>query len=225
MPNATIDELIRAIRSGEKTTVERLLDENPDLRQAGLPGAATPILLALYCGRADVAALFVSRGAKPDLFEACALGDIDQVRRCVEGAPDSVDSVASDGYFPLGLAAFFGHAEIVRLLLTRGADVNLASRNSARVTALHGAVTRGAADIVRVLLERGANPNVRQEGGFAPLHSAAAAGHEGIVRLLVEHGAETSPRSDQGKTPRDMAIERSKPEVAKWLEQRESGEK
>ena len=158
-------------------------------------------------------------------MEACDLGEIDQVRRRAEGAPHSVKSVASDGYFPLGLAAFFGHLEIVRLLLTQGADVNLAAQNSARVTALHGAVTRGAADIVRVLLERGANPNVRQEGGFAPLHSAAAAGHEGIVRLLVEHGAETSPRSDQGKTPRDMAIERSKPEVAKWLEQRESGEK
>jgi ankyrin repeat protein len=224
MPQTKIDDLVQAIRRGDKTTVERLLHENPELRRASLPGAATPILLALYCGRADVAALFVSYGATLDLFEACALGNIEQVRRCVESAPDWVNSFASDGYFPLGLAAFFGHAEIVRLLLTRGADVNLAAQNSTRVTALHGSVTRGAVDIVQVLLEHGANPNARQEGGFAPLHSAAAAGHEGIVRLLVEHGAEISPRSDQGKTPRDFAVERGKPEVAEWLKRRESGE-
>jgi ankyrin repeat protein len=153
------------------------------------------------------------------------MGNLDQVRRCLDKEPGSINSFASDGYFPLGLAAFFGKLEIVQYLLDHGADVNLAAKNSARVTALHGAVTRGAAEIVEFLLDHGANPNALQESGFAPLHSAAAAGQEAIARLLVEHGADVSPRSDQGKTPYDYAIERDKPAVAEWLKQRELNKK
>ena len=220
MPNKKLDDLVQAIRAGDKTTVERLITENSELRRANVPGAATPLLLALYCGQAEVAKMFEAQDATLDLFESCALGVLDRVRRCVDRAPASANSIAADGYFPLGLAAFFGHFEIVQYLLTHGADVNLAAKNSTRVTALHGAVTRGATEVVKLLLKHGANPNSLQEGGFTPLHSAAAAGHEAIVRLLVEHGAELSPRSDQEKTPYDYAIERGKSDVAEWLKLR-----
>jgi uncharacterized protein len=128
-----------------------------------------------------------------------------------------VNTFAPDGFFPLGLAAFFGHTRVVEFLLAHGADVAAVARNSQRVTALHGAVARRDVEIVKMLLERGADPNAKQERGFVPLHDAAANGNLALVQLLVTHGALVDARSEDGKTPGEMAAERGHADVAEWL--------
>jgi ankyrin repeat protein len=60
-----------------------------------------------------------------------------------------------DGNTPLMPAAYQGHAETVRLLIQRGADVNLPNkRNQAPVA---GAVFKGEDAVVRLLIEAGAD--------------------------------------------------------------------
>ena len=122
-----------------------------------------------------------------------------------------------DGFQPLHLAAFFGHAEAAEALLERGADPSAVSRHEfVKVTPLHSAVASEGAENVRtveVLLAHGAPVNAGVEGGHTPLHSAAVNGNVAIVGLLLAHGADPNAANDDGKTPLDLARERGHEDV------------
>lgn len=64
---------------------------------------------------------------------------------------------------------FSNQAEIARLLLSKGANVNLL--NNSMCTALHIAVNKGFTDVVRVLTEHSADVNL-QVRGLSILNSA-----------------------------------------------------
>jgi len=57
-----------------------------------------------------------------------------------------LNAVSSDGFSPLGLASFFGHADTVKLLLDRGADTKGAAALAA---------TKGRLDVLKLLQEQG----------------------------------------------------------------------
>jgi ankyrin repeat protein len=210
-------KLMEAIRSGDKAGVEALLSVDPGLLRFTAPNGSSVMLLAAYYGHAELAEVFVRHGAKPDVFEASALGDLETVRKLVTANPAAVNSFAADGFYPLGLAAFFGYRAIVEFLLKNGADVKAAARNAQKVTAMHAGATRGDAEIVKMLLEAGADPNAQQERGFVPLHSAAANGNFPVVQLLLQHGARADAKADDGKTPADMAADRGHKDLAETL--------
>lgn len=218
MPDeATKKKLLEAIRAGDKAALDTLLSSEPGLLDFKAPNGSSAMLLAAYYGHAELAEIFRRHGAKPDVFEASALGDLEAVRNWIGGNRELVSAFAADGFYPLGLAAFFGHRAIVEFLLKNGADVRLSARNTQKVTALHGAVARRDVEIVEMLLEAGADPNARQERGFAPLHDAAANGSAALVELLLKYGALADVKADDGKTPADMAAERGHKEVAERL--------
>jgi ankyrin repeat protein len=210
-------KLVDAIRTGDKPGVDALLRAEPGLLRFTSPNGSSVLLLAAYYGHAELAEVFVRHGAKADVFEASALGDLETVRKLVGGDRALVNAFAADGFYPLGLAAFFGHRAIVEFLLKNGADVKTAARNAQKVTALHGAVARRDVETVKLLLESGADPNARQEQGFAPLHDAAANGNAALVELLLKYGARTDAKTDDGKTAGDMAADRGHKELAEKL--------
>ena len=177
-------KLMDAIRAGDKAGLDALLSAQPELLRFTAPSGSSLMLLTAYFGHPELAEVCVKHGAKPDLFEATTLGDVEAVRKFVSADRALVNAFAADGFYPLGLAAFFGHRAIVEFLLKSGADVSLSARNAQKVTALHAGATRGDAEIVRMLLEAGADPNARQEGGFVPLHSAATNGNAPVVPWL-----------------------------------------
>jgi ankyrin repeat protein len=217
MSDEATKKLMEAIRAGDKAGVDALVSAEPGLLRVTAPNGSSVMLLAAYFGHPEVAEVFLRHGAKEDVYEASALGDLEVVRNLVKRNPQLVNSFAADGFYPLGLAAYFGHREIVEFLLKNGADVKLAARNGQKVTALHAGASRGGAEIVKMLLEAGANPNARQERGFVPLHSAAANGNVAAVESLLKHGAHPDAKADDGKAPADMAAEGGHKELAEML--------
>jgi ankyrin repeat protein len=217
MSDGETKKLVEAIRAGDQAAVDTLVKAEPDLLRFTAPNGSSVLLLSAYFGHPEVAEVFRLHGAKPDMFEASALGDLETVRKLVGANRGLVNSFAPDGFYPLGLAAYFGHRTIVEFLLKNGADVSLAARNAQKVTALHAGASRGAAEIVKILLEAGADPNAKQERGFVPLHSAAANGNAAVVELLLKHGAAADAKADDGKTPADLAAEAGHKEVAERL--------
>ncbi|XP_073993554.1 oxysterol-binding protein-related protein 1 isoform X3 [Rhodnius prolixus] len=67
------------------------------------------------------------------------------------------------GWTPLHLASYFGHRDVVELLLDSGAEIDAV--NDAGDTALHKAAFIGREDLVLLLVERNADVNVRNGEG------------------------------------------------------------
>jgi ankyrin repeat protein len=165
------------------------------------------VLMALYTGKKDDAAALADAAGALTIWEAAALGRDAVVARLVAEDPSRANAWAPDGHTPLGLAAFFGHASTVRVLLDRGADHAIAARNDIKVQPLHAAVAGRNVEAVRLLLERGADVNARQQVGYTPLMGAASAGREDMVQLLLDRGADPSLTNDDGKTAAAIARE------------------
>ena len=214
MPEETTKKLMEAIRAGDKGALDALLAADPALARFRAPNGSSLLSLTAYMGHPELADVIRSRGVKPDIFEACSLGDLETVQQLVAGNPAEANSSAPDGFYPLSLGAYFGHRAVVEFLLENGADVRAAAKNAQKVTALHAGASRGDIEIVRMLLEAGADANAKQEGGFVPLHSAAQNGNAPLVELLLKHGARADARNDKGKTPSDIAAEAGHKDLA-----------
>lgn len=151
------------------------------------------LLQAVYQGDQARAEELLASDSKLDVFEAAAVGRTERLEELLDRDPELANAWADDGFQPLGLASFFGHAEAVRLLLERGAEVNSASRNDLKVMPLHSAAATpdpaARYEIARQLLEHGADPNARQQDDFTPLMAADAHEDERLRELLLEHGA------------------------------------
>ncbi len=215
MENST--SFFDAIKQGNLAAVESLLSQNPELASARDAGGASAVLTAIYYGQPAAADLLIARGAPLDLFEACAAGRLEVVRRLVDQDPARVNAWAPDGFQPLGLACFFGHAEIAKLLLEHGAEVNSPSRNPLKVQPLNSAAAAQNLEIARLLLNHGADPNARQGEDFTPLHAAGQNGQVEMIRLLLERGANPRSASADGKTAYDLAVENGHAEAAELL--------
>jgi uncharacterized protein len=167
------------------------------------------ILDALHRGDHQRVGELLAGSPELNVFEAAALGDAERMRVLVEGDPALANAFAPDGFFPLALAAFFGHQQAVDVLLEHGADVNAHARNPMQVCAIHAAVAHRHLRIVESLLARGANVNARQQGGCTALHAAAQHGDEPLMALLAGYGADPDAVDDRGARPADLVPARS----------------
>jgi len=216
----TVQDFFAAIEAGSTVEVTRLLDASPALVNARDENGLSAVLTAAYYQESDIAKLLVQRGAELSVFEACAVGELSRVKEWVERQPDLINAYAPDGFQPLGLAAFFGHIDVVEFLLSKGAEVNSPSRNPMRVMPLHSAIANKHTDIVKLLLDHGADVNAAQADDFTPLHESAQNDMLDVTRWLLDHGASLNPRlASNGKTPLALAIEHKHESVAELLQQ------
>lgn len=186
-------DLFDLVVKGDIGTLSSRLDGDSDLAGARNEQGDSLLLAAIYNGRPDVVAALLERGVVPDLFEASALGRIDRVRALLADDPALVRGHSHDGWTALHLAAFFGHPEVARELLARGADVNARSQ-SARFaksnTPLHAAAANRQTAVAELLVEQGADIDAKDGSGFTPLGLAANSHNDLLVIRLLELGAQ-----------------------------------
>jgi len=87
------------------------------------------------------------------------------------------------GWSALHYAVFAGHAELAKLLLARGANVNALAPNGSSVLMM--AAREGHEDLAKLLLNAGADPTVRNEWGDSALTWAMRQGNLRIARMVA----------------------------------------
>ena len=120
------------------------------------------------------------------------LRDIAQVRSLLAAGEDVQEKVRVD--YPLNVAALFGPAEMVAILLEAGAKPGQLGRDG--LHPLHNAVAMGHKDIVALLIQKGAVIDAKDRRGRTSLYSFAATGNNDIeiARMLLAAGAD--PRKE-----------------------------
>lgn len=210
---------ISLVRRGATTEIAEYVKDDPLIARSRDAQGVSALLWAVYSGQTVVRDFLLSGLESIDVHEAAAVGDLARLNALLSAEPSLIGSLSSDGWTPLHLAAAFGGANAVALLLSHGADVHAYSKTAMRNQPLHAALAlSNSTDPIALLLKHGANVNARQMGGYTPLHQAASAGKTVAVEMLLAAGADTSLRCDQGKTAADYAEAKGHTELAARLQ-------
>lgn len=123
-------------------------------------------------------------------------GDLQGVKRCIEqdGADINIDCRA------LINASQNGHLEVVKYLISKGANMDLIISRNRNDTALIWASIKRHLEIVKVLVENGADLNINGMFDNTALITASQKGYFEIVKVLVEGGADVNIRNRDDKT-------------------------
>ncbi|MDD5305486.1 MAG: ankyrin repeat domain-containing protein [Elusimicrobia bacterium] len=208
--------LFEAIQAGDLDRVKALLREDPALARARDANGTSALMMAAYAEAPAIARAIQKAGAPVNIFEATALGRQNLVRDLLAITPDLLRATSHDGWTLLHLAAFFGHVDLVRFLVGRGADLRAISRNQMANQPLHSAVAGRRLAVAELLLRAGANVNAPAQT-VTPLHLAAHAGHGPLVELLLAFGADTKARDAHGHNAAALAAEQSHTAIADFI--------
>ena len=161
-PDRDSEALFSAIQRGPTGDVERLLAGGANANARDAKGTPALMAAALF-GDADMLEVLLKRGADPNLRDesgATALmwsvPDQNKVQRLLARGANVNARSQTERTALLVAAAYPGTANILRLLLERGAD--LRAQDRAGATALALAVRSADVDVVRFLVERGLDP-------------------------------------------------------------------
>jgi RNA polymerase sigma factor (sigma-70 family) len=218
-----IIEILKAAHSGDASQVRQLLEQDPRLIAARDPLGNTALILAVNSGHTEIAEMLMAAGVSPDFYEAASIGRAELAARFLDEDASLLESYSPEGFTALALAAHFGHAPTVELLIARGASLNAVSKHQMGVTPLHAALFGRRVETARILIEAGADVQARRGGagwpraGWTALHYCAAFGFVDLVQRLIDRGADLNARDDEGSTPLAVAVADGQPDTAKLL--------
>ncbi|OBT61015.1 hypothetical protein VE03_09611 [Pseudogymnoascus sp. 23342-1-I1] len=124
---------------------------------------------------------------------------------------------ASGGKFrnALQVASAEGYDEIVKLLLSKGADVNAQSGKFRN--ALQAASAEGYDEIVKLLLSKGADVNAQGGEYGNALQAASVRGYDEIIELLLSKGADVNAQGGEYGNALQAASAKGYDEIVKLL--------
>ena len=135
------------------------------------------------------AVVLVGCGPSMSIYDAATEGNIEVVKQHLANGAD-VNASNMHGETPLHRAAWYGHKEVIQLLINNGAYANF--RHSS-FTPLHFAT------------------------GAAGIHHLDLEGQKEIVELLISGDADVNAKDRDDKTPLDWAIKHKRTETADLL--------
>ena len=127
---------------------------------------------------------------------ACSLGLKRAVSEMLKSEDVDIDSPTHMGTTALIRAASAGHLDMVKLLMSRGADPKKANWYG---SALHCAAEAGQCESIGFLLNSGMNIDLIDDFGRTPLHCAMDAMHVPTIELLLDMGADPNARDHFGR--------------------------
>ena len=138
-----------------------------------------------------------------DAYAACVVECPHLLTALIEKYGVYVNGVAEGCWMTLLIAsALEGSTKCIAVLLSHGADVNLAAVSEGDLLSpLLAATQRGHVAVCRQLLEAGADLEFRGQHQSTPLHVAAHEGKVGVVALLMQRGADTRAMDSALWTP------------------------
>ena len=147
----------------------------------------------------------MSKSHPKAVIEALYSGDLKAVERYVTA--DNINLVDEDGHTLLSRAATAAdvNMKMVRLLVNRGAHVNIRLREG--WTLLHSAAHLLQKDLAAVLLRAGCDPNAVDVTGQTALVKVLFAFNPkaDLIGLLLEHGADPDAKHGGGESAIEVA--------------------
>jgi ankyrin repeat protein len=199
-----------ATNSGDEQLVRYLLEWKANIRAIDIQDN-TPLHTACDAGREGVIRMLL------EFKEATA--DIDAY----------INAEGRYGSSPLHLAARAGDLKSVRLLILKGAQIDIYDHS--RRTPLHWAAFHGRDTIVELLLRHHASTTARDEHGRPPLLSAIY-GYNGLkprndrtIKKMLEWRVDTNLADNDGKMSLHLVAEANSSDLAKLLLRLENGRK
>lgn len=220
-----------AIERGDLELVKLLISNGEDIESTLHPLNYSPIVLAALQGRLDLVDYFLSIGAKQLNLEADTTAliaaatedeNLEIVKRLLRADPDLVDYSTRNGLTALNVSALFGATEIVRALLSAGANPHVTTdfggnalssaayggyseiyyllKNEGVSTNLEFAVAIGDIAEVNSLLRQGEDPNSKDKTERPMIVIGAVKGQTEAVELLVKYGARVNESAPDGTT-------------------------
>lgn len=154
-----------------------------------------------------------------DIHKAASSGDYNRVKWLIEEDREQVKVRDINNNTPLHSACQNARQNIVELLISNGADVNV--KDSYGRSPLHLAWReRGGARISRILIENGADINSEDRYGETPLSIAVAVGNKEMLSVLLEHNVRIPIRGDKGREILHRAASRGLKELVDVMMER-----
>jgi ankyrin repeat protein len=195
-----------AAAKGHTETAKLLLDRGALINAENERGDwriyGTPLDAAASEGHTETVKLLLDRGARVEQQTSTLSPSVSSsLDRAIHAGLNNFRAITRTT--PTLHRAIF-HPKVVKLLLDKGADVNVAQKDGA--TALHAAASEGHTETVKLLLDRGADVNAENDSRETPLHLAVTAlaqtpasatkvveRYTEIVAILRAHGGGPEP--------------------------------
>ena len=143
------------------------------------------------------------------LNSAVSRGDLDEVKRLLNGQANINARHPEHGSTPLSSASFVGRLDVVKYLVKRGADIKTTNRDGN--TPLHVATFMCRTDVVKFLLEQGASTQAKSARGETPLDVVTGKWDQGLKQLYTGLANATGVELDLDH------VQKTRPQIAKLL--------
>ena len=229
-----LSPLMKAIGSGHVEVTRVLLECGAKTSLKTREGESA-LMIACRSGNenTEVIKLLLQQGCAVmdvviSLLVACEAEYIGVVRALLKDSTEPVNVVFNSvktnmttkylGWTALTKASACEHSQVVDILLTNGAGINLTSKDGK--SALMVAILNNRQETATLLVERGADLNLPGPNGDTALMLTARTGNIQIAHLLLDRGASIDHQNDIGETCLIAACRQHRPEISKLLIER-----